>query len=107
MTTLTELSNKYESSSVVWELDNNEFNVADGVYKFRTTMFDYNNPDADNVFMVWESDLPVTMTQGYMNVDQALAAAAHLIDSCGYWGRFLESIEFDESSNTFDINIGS
>jgi len=42
-----------------------------------------------------------------MNVDQALAAAAHLIDSCGYWGRFLEEIVYDEASNTFDISIGS
>ena len=107
MTTLTELTNKYESSSVVWELDNNEFNVADGVYRFRTTMFDYNNSLADGVSMIWESELPVTMKQGHMNVDQALAAAAHLIDSCGYWGRFLESIDFDSASNTFDISIGS
>ena len=105
--TINFFSNTRESSSVVWELDNNEFNVADGVYKFRTTMFDYNNPNADNVFMVWESELPVSMNEGYMNVDQACAAAAHLIESCGYWGRFLESIEFDEASNTFDISIGS
>ena len=107
MTTLNELTERYSGSSVVWELDNNEFNVADGVYKFRTTMFDYNNPNADNVFMIWESELPVEVNQGYMNVDQALAAAAHLIDSCGYWGRFLEEIVYDEASNTFDISIGS
>ena len=61
----------------------------------------------ENSNVVWESELPVTMTQGYMNVDQACAAAAHLIDSCGYWGRFLEDIQFDEASNTFDISIGS
>lgn len=105
--TINFFSNTYESSNVVWELDNNEFDVADGVYKFRTTMFDYNNPNADGVSMVWESELPVTMTSGHMNVDQACAAAAHLIDSCGYWGRFLESIDFDSESNTFDISIGS
>jgi hypothetical protein len=47
------------------------------------------------------------VNQGYMNKEQALDAAAHIIDKCGYWGVFLESIEFDEASNTFDISIGS
>ena len=104
---MTVLERTVTGGDIVWELDSNEFNVPDGEYRFRATMFDYNNSNADNVFMIWESDLPVTMTQGYMNVDQACAAAAHLIDSCGYWGRFLEEIVFDESTNTFDIRIGS
>ena len=104
---MTVLERTVTGGDIVWELDSNEFNVPDGEYRFRATMFDYNNQSADNVFMIWESHLPVSMNEGYMNKTQALDAAAHIIDKCGYWGVFLESIEFDEASNTFDISIGS
>ena len=102
---MTVLERNVTAEDIQWELDSNEFNVPDGEYRFRTTMYDYKRND--DVFLVWESDLPVEVNQGYMCKDSALTAAAHLVDCCGYWGRFLESIEFDEASNTFDISIGS
>ena len=102
---MTILEKTVTAEDVVWELDSNEFNVQEGKYQFRTTMFDYKQDV--NVPLVWESDLPVEVNQGYMDRDSALAAAAHLIQSCGYWGRFLEDIRYDPISNTFDISIGS
>ena len=102
---MTILEKTVTAEDVVWELDSNEFNVPDGEYRFRTTAFDYKQDV--NVPLVWESDLPVEVNQGYMDRDSALAAAAHLIQSCGYWGRFLEDIRYDPISNTFDISIGS
>ena len=102
---MTVLEKTVTAEDVVWELESNEFNVPSGDYKFRATMYDYSRND--NVFLVWESALPVSVNNGYMNVDQACAAAAHIIDCTSYWGRFLEDIKYDTKSNTFDICIGS
>tara|TARA_B110000037_G_C17065142_1_gene483480 strand:- start:716 stop:1024 length:309 start_codon:yes stop_codon:yes gene_type:complete len=102
---MTVLEKTVTAEDVVWELDSNEFNVPTGDYKFRATMYDYSRND--NVFLVWESALPVSVVDGYMNKQSALTAAAHIIDCTSYWGRYLEAVKYDTKSNTFDISIGS
>jgi len=100
-------------SNMVWEAESST-SAPDGVYKMRTTMFDYRAadnqewpPKQDYVFLNWESDLPVTVENGVINTDQALAAAGHLMYSCGYHGVYVEAVEYDSTTNTFDLTVGS
>ena len=100
-------------SNMVWEAESST-SAPDGVYKMRTTMFDYRAadnqewpPKQDYVFLNWESDLPVTVENGVINTDQALAAAGHLMYSCGYHGVYVEAVEYDTATGTFDLTVGS
>jgi len=100
-------------SNMVWEAES-KTSAPDGVYKMRTTMFDYraaNNqewpPKQDYVFLNWESDLPVSVSDGNINIEEATKAAGHLMHSCGYHGVYVEAVEYDADSNTFDLTVGS
>jgi hypothetical protein len=100
--------------NMVWDCESDSTSAPDGVYKMRTDMFDYraadNNewpPKQDYVFLNWESDLPVSVTDGKINTGEALAAAGHLMYSCGYHGVYVEQLEFDPVSKTFDLTVGS
>lgn len=95
-------------------VDDTTTTAPDGVYKCRAEMFDYrsadNNewpPKQDYTFLIWESDLPVEVKNGHINKQQALDAAGHLMHSCGYHGVFLEGLDFDPKTQTFDVTVGS
>jgi len=86
----------------------------DGTYTFRTDMFDYrsadNNewpPKQDYVFLQWESGLEVSVKDGCFEPSEALAAAGHLMYSCGYHGRYIEGLDYNSATKSFNLTVGS
>ena len=90
-----------------WAMESDETNAPDGTYSFHTTMFDYRSNTKDHTFLGWHSHIPVEVRNGHINKTQALAAAGHLMGSCGYWGRYLESVKYDPVTKSFEITVGS
>jgi hypothetical protein len=90
-----------------WAMESDETDAPDGTYSFHTTMFDYRSNTKDHTFLGWHSHIPVEVRNGHINKTQALAAAGHLMGSCGYWGRYLEAAEYDPVTKSFEITVGS
>ena len=90
-----------------WAMESDETNAPDGTYSFHTTMFDYRSNTKDHTFLGWHSHIPVEVRNGHINKTQALAAAGHLMGSCGYWGRYLKSVKYDPVTKSFEITVGS
>lgn len=90
-----------------WAMESDETDAPDGTYSFHTTMFDYRSNTKDHIFLGWHSHIPVEVRNGHINKTQALAAAGHLMGSCGYWGRYLESVKYDPVTKSFEITVGS
>ena len=96
-------------NGVIWDCLQTEWSmVPDGDYKLRTVCPDYNNPNAQDVDLVWESDLTtISVKNGQINKTQACEAAGHLMDCVGRHQKYLCDVWFDESSNTLQFDIGS
>ena len=70
-------------------------------------MFDYRKEQSpDYVFETWTSDVIVEVVNGKNYRDQALRAANDLLQQCGYWGTFLEELEY-KGGTTLSATFGS
>lgn len=90
-----------------WAMESDETDAPDGTYSFHTTMFDYRLDLDEPILLGWHSHIPVEVRNGHINKTQALAAAGHLMGSCGYWGRYLEAAKWDSKTKSFNITVGS
>jgi len=89
--------------SGVPRIDNTETDAPDGSYTLRLDEKDYaSNHD---VVLGWESELPVTVTNGNINKTQALKAAGHLVAMSGTPGRKLRTIAWKADANYFKIAV--
>ena len=90
-----------------WDMDSNTTTAPDGVYTLEAEMFDYRKEQSpDYVFETWTSPVLVTVENGEINVEQALTAANDLLSQCGYWGTFLEALEY-RGGNRMEAVFGS
>ena len=90
-----------------WDIDSNKTEAPDGRYLLTTEMFDYRKEQSpDYVFETWTSDIVVEVVDGRINRDQALRAANDLLQQCGYWGTFLEELEY-KGGTTLSATFGS
>ena len=90
-----------------WDIETDLTEAPDGRYLLTTEMFDYRKEQSpDYVFETWTSDIVVEVVDGRINRDQALKAANDLLQQCGYWGTFLEELEY-KGGTTLSATFGS
>lgn len=90
-----------------WDIESELTEAPDGRYLVTTEMFDYRKEQSpDYVFETWTSDVIVEVVNGKINRDQALRAANDLLQQCGYWGTFLEELEY-KGGTTLTATFGS
>ena len=90
-----------------WDIETDLTEAPDGRYLLTTEMFDYRKEQSpDYVFETWTSDIIVDVVNGRINKDQALRAADDLLAQCGYWGTFLEELEY-KGGTTLTATFGS
>lgn len=90
-----------------WDIESESTEAPDGRYLLTTEMFDYRKEQSpDYVFETWTSDIVVEVVNGRINKDQALRAANDLLQQCGYWGTFLEELEY-KGGTTLTATFGS
>lgn len=90
-----------------WDIESDLTEAPDGRYLLTTEMFDYRKEQSpDYVFETWTSDIVVEVVNGKINKDQALRAANDLLQQCGYWGTFLEELEY-KGGTTLTATFGS
>lgn len=90
-----------------WDIESESTEAPDGRYLVTTEMFDYRKEQSpDYVFETWTSDVIVEVVNGKINREQALKAADDLLQQCGYWGTFLEELEY-KGGTTLSATFGS
>lgn len=90
-----------------WDMETDLTEAPDGRYLLTTQMFDYRKEQSpDYVFENWTSDILVTVENGRINKSEALKAADDLLQQCGYWGTFLEELEY-KGGTTLTATFGS
>ena len=90
-----------------WDIETDLTEAPDGRYLLTTEMFDYRKEQSpDYVFETWTSPIVVTVENGRINKTEALKAAKDLLDQCGYWGTFLEELEY-KGGTTLNATFGS
>jgi hypothetical protein len=90
-----------------WDIESELTEAPDGRYLITTEMFDYRKEQSpDYVFETWTSPVVVTVENGVINKQEALKAADDLLAQCGYWGTFLEELEY-KGGTTLTASFGS
>ena len=81
--------------------------IPDGQYELRTNMPDY-RLDTDDFFMMqWATEYPVIVKNGEFDVPSVLKASQHLMDACGYWGVYVEQLDYNYEGDFIELTVGS
>jgi len=81
--------------------------IADGEYELRTDMADYRLNTDDFFMMQWASGHKVKVVNGEWDVPSVLKASQHLMDACGYWGVYVEQLDYDYKGDFIELTVGS
>ena len=87
-------------------LENNKIDAPNGDYIISTEMIDYNNK-VDAIYKNYQSKTKVKVRDGLLEIDTLLKASSEIANACGYWGQFLEVVEYNPKNRTLNIMIGS
>ena len=87
----------YQDYYIHLSIDTNQINANDGKYKVR---FNYINDS-------FISDSDVIVKSNLVDIETLIQASKEVSHKSKYWGKFLETIEFDKKDNTIDIQFGS
>ena len=98
-----------DSAHMVWELETTSARgVADGEYPLRYTALDTSADDhADWFNYSVESWDPIRVVDGQFDVASVMHTAKHLMDISGYWGRYIEAVEYNPKGGYFELTVGS
>tara|TARA_B100000035_G_scaffold178395_1_gene152129 strand:+ start:1199 stop:1522 length:324 start_codon:yes stop_codon:yes gene_type:complete len=107
MTNETIYSNLNENR-MVFDLESKKaMSIPDGEYELRTDMADY-RLDTDDFFMMqWASGHKVKVVNGEWDIPSVLKASQHLMDACGYWGVYVEQLDYDYEGDFIELTVGS
>ena len=82
---------------IILSIDTNRINANNGKYKVR---FKYDNQN-------FYSDNEVIVKSNLIDIETLIQASKEVSYKSKYWGKFLETIEFDKKDNIIDIQFGS
>jgi len=107
MTNETIYSNLNENRMVFDCESKKAMSIPDGEYELRTEMADY-RLDTDDFFMMqWASGHKIKVVNGEWDVPSVLKASQHLMDACGYWGVYVEQLEYNYEGDFVELTVGS
>ena len=89
--------NPIEEIYIILSIDSNRINANDGQYKVR---FNYINDS-------FISDSDVIVKSNLIDIKTLIQASREVSHKSEYWGKFLETIEFNKNDNIIDIEFGS
>ena len=81
--------------------------IADGPYELRTNMADYRLDTAEVIPIQWATGYPVIVKNGEFDIPSVLKASQHLMDACGYWGRYVEQLDYNYEGDYLELTVGS
>jgi hypothetical protein len=79
--------------------------IADGEYELVATMNDYRTDDWNPT--EWTSALSVKVVDGKWDEESVLNASENIMDACGYWGVFVEELEYNFDKGNVELTVGS
>ena len=88
-------------------LKTNRINAPDGDYFILTPMMDYKLKTDKPIWKTYKSKTKVEVRGGLLETSTLLKATEEVMNDCGYWGKFLEGIEYNPQSKTLNIIMGS
>ena len=107
MTNETIYSNLNENRMVFDCESKKAMSIPDGEYELRTDMADY-RLDTDDFFMrQWASGHKVKVVNGEWDIPSVLKASQHLMDACGYWGVYVEQLDYNYEGDFIELTVGS
>ena len=107
MTNETIYSNLNENRMVFDCESKKAMSIPDGEYELRTDMADY-RLDTDDFFMMqWASGHKVKVVNGEWDIPPVLKASQHLMDACGYWGVYVEQLDYNYEGDFIELTVGS
>ena len=94
---------------MVWDLNTTvAMSVADGEYALRYEALNADAEDSADWFSyIIESHLPIRVVDGKFDVASVLHTAQHLMDIAGYWGVYVEDLEYNVEGEYFELIVGS
>ena len=93
---------KEGNKSLHCDLDDNEIDLPDGFYRVVMEYFDINEEMVD-----WFSETLVPVRSGLISIKELFLATRECLELNGYWGSYLESVEYCEDTNCLRIEVGS
>ena len=98
-----------DSDSMIWDMDTTRaMSVADGEYALRYTALDSTADDHRDWFNYSiESDDKIRVVDGQFDVASVMHTAKHLMEVAGYWGRYIEALEYNYEGEYFELVVGS
>ena len=107
MTNETIYSNLNENRMVFDCESKKAMSIPDGEYELRTDMADYRLNTDDFFMMQWASGHKVKVVNGEWDIPSVLKASQHLMDACGYWGVYVEQLEYNYEGDFVELTVGS
>tara|TARA_B100001094_G_C18193560_1_gene808968 strand:- start:1655 stop:1978 length:324 start_codon:yes stop_codon:yes gene_type:complete len=107
MTNETIYSNLNENRMVFDCESKKAMSIPDGEYELRTDMADYRLNTDDFFMMQWASGHKIKVVNGEWDVPSVLKASQHLMDACGYWGVYVEQLEYNYEGDFVELTVGS
>ena len=94
---------------MVWDLDTTAaMGVADGEYALRYEALNAEAEDfADWFSYIIESHNLIRVVDGHFDVASVLHTAQHLMDIAGYWGVYVEALDYNYEGEYFELTVGS
>tara|TARA_Y100001963_G_C6753218_1_gene435288 strand:+ start:1217 stop:1498 length:282 start_codon:yes stop_codon:yes gene_type:complete len=88
-------------------LKTNRINAPDGDYFILTPMMDYKLKTDKPIWKTYKSKTKVEVRGGLLETGTLIKASSEIIDDCGYWGKYLEQVNYNSKDKTLNIGIGS
>tara|TARA_B100001057_G_scaffold495014_1_gene592955 strand:- start:1643 stop:1963 length:321 start_codon:yes stop_codon:yes gene_type:complete len=98
----------WSTSRMVFDCESKKaMGIADGSYELRTNMADYRLDTDDFFLMQWATGYPVVVKNGEFDIPSVLKASQHLMDACGYHGRYVEQLIYNYEGDYLELTVGS
>jgi hypothetical protein len=85
---------------------NSPLDSLNGKFTLSVNSLDYRDEGSDN-FQDYFSTIQVRVENSEVIVNDLVKACNELHKQTGYWGRYIESLDYDTESNTIRVEFGS
>jgi hypothetical protein len=77
-----------------------------GLFRLSVNSMDYNTDDIYE-FKDYFSEQPVRVTNGCVSTVDLIDGCNSLHSQTGYWGKYIEELEYRADTNTIEVHFGS